>query len=367
MAKHNAANERIKREYFHYLREAKGRGDVSVDAVAKALSRFDEANGYKDFKKFHIEQAVAFKGKLDKQIAARTGERLSRATVNSTLSALRDFFIWLADKPGYKSRIGYSDADYFKLSDKDVRIATARRDKPVPTLAQVHYVIATMPHGTDIERRNRALIAFTLLTGARDGALASLKLKHVNLSEGRLDQDARDVNTKFSKTFSTWFFPVGGEALAIVTEWIGHLRGPLLRGDGDALFPSTKRGIGADGGFISVGLERFGWSTSEPVRRIFRSSFEGAGLPYFPPHSFRHMLARLGQVTCQTPEDFRIWSQNLGHSDVLTTFTSYGTLPAHRQAEVMRALGVVKPATAIDPAYVAQVMAAIGQIERSAE
>lgn len=234
-----------------------------------------------------------------------------------------------------------------------MRIATARREKPEPTLEKVHHILSTMPHGTDIERRNRALIAFTLLTGACDGALASLKLKHVNLGEGRLDQDARDVNTKFSKTFSTWFFPVGGEALAIVTDWIGYLRGPLLRGDSDALFPCTKRGIAPDDGFISVGLERFGWSTSEPVRRIFRSSFEGAGLPYFPPHSFRHMLARLGQVMCQTTEAFRIWSQNLGHGDVLTTFTSYSTVPAHRQAEVMRRLGHPSPSNDIldDPDF----------------
>ena len=35
-----------------------------------------------------------------------------------------------------------------------------------------------MPAGSKIEQRNRALIAFTLLTGARDGATASLKLKH---------------------------------------------------------------------------------------------------------------------------------------------------------------------------------------------
>ena len=119
MAKHNAANERIKRNYFHYLREAKGRGDASVDAVAKALSRFEESNGHKDFKKFHIEQAVVFKPKLDKQIAARTGERLSRATVNSTLMALRDFFIWLADKP-------ISEAEYnYLMARKDFAEAHA--------------------------------------------------------------------------------------------------------------------------------------------------------------------------------------------------------------------------------------------------
>jgi integrase/recombinase XerD len=61
----------------------------------------------------------------------------------------------------------------------------------------------------DHERRNRALVAFTLLTGARDSAIASMKLKHVDLKEGCVQQDAREVKTKFSKTFTTYFFPVG--------------------------------------------------------------------------------------------------------------------------------------------------------------
>jgi integrase len=339
MPKHNAANARIKHDYFQYLREARGRSVASIDAVAKALAHFEESNGHKDFKSFHREQAVAFKRKLDAQLAERTRERPSRATVNSTLAALRSFFIWLADRPGYKSRLNYSDADYFNLSEKEVRIANARRDKPVPTIAQIQHVLSTMSHDTDIERRNRALIAFTLLTGARDGALISILLKDIDLTQGVLHQDARTVKTKFSKTFSTWFFPVGGDALAIVTEWIAGLRGPLLRSDGDALFPQTKRGIGADGGFISTGSERHGWSASDPVRRIFRAAFEGAGLPYYPPHSFRHVLARLGEKLCQTPEQFKAWAQNLGHDDVLTTFTSYGTVPPHRQGEIIREIG----------------------------
>ncbi len=50
MAKHNAANARIKREYFTYLKEAQRRDEGSIDAVAKALARFEEANGHKDFK-----------------------------------------------------------------------------------------------------------------------------------------------------------------------------------------------------------------------------------------------------------------------------------------------------------------------------
>jgi len=42
---------------------------------------------------------------------------------------------------------------------------------------------------------------------------------------------------------------------------------------------------------------------------------------------------------CQTPEQYKAWSQNLGYEGVLTTFTSYGEVEAHRQAEIIRALG----------------------------
>ncbi len=348
MTNANPANERIKRAYFIYLREAKRHSEASIDGVAKAISRFETSTGHRDFGRFHREQAVAFKRRLNDQIAVRSGERLSRATVHSTLSALRSFFIWLSDKTGYKRKISYTDADYFNLPEKDVRIAHAVREKTAPTLDQIHHVLSLMLTGTDIERRNRALVAFTLLTGARDGALASLKLKHVDLAQGRLNQDAREVKTKFSKTFSSWFFPVGGEALEIVTDWIAHLRG-LHWGDADPLFPATRMAIGETGGFVAAGLDRKHWSTAEPVRRIFREAFTLAGLPYFRPHSFRDTLTLHGERVCRTPESFKVWSQNLGHEKVLTTFTSYGAVPAHRQAEVMRELAAQRAAVPVEP------------------
>lgn len=362
MAKHNGANARIKREYFAYLKEAQRRDEASIDAVAKALARFEEANGHKDFKSFHREQALAFKRKLDDGVAVRTGKPLSRATVHSTLSALRAFFIWLAGQPGYKSRLRYSDADYFNLPEKDVRIAKAVRVKAFPTLAQIHHVLANMPAESPIELRNRALIAFAILTGARHGALGSFKLKHIDLAERRVDQDARDVQTKASKTFSTWFFPVGGDALAIFEHWCHYLRSELLWGDDDALFPATQIGLGATGGFEAVGLRRDGWHGTGPICDIFRKAFVAAGLPYFNPHSFRNTLVQLGEQRCATPEQFKAWSQNLGHERVMTTLTSYGNVAAHRQAELIRGLSGTNPLTEIDSATVARVMAALQHV-----
>jgi len=85
-------------------------------------------------------------------------------------------------------------------------------------------------------------------------------------------------------------------------------------------------------------LERIHWSSASPIRGIFREAFQGSGLPYFHPHSFRRTLARLGEDRCKSPEEFKAWSQNLGHEKVLTTFLNYGSVTRNRQAEIMRSL-----------------------------
>lgn len=239
MTMHNANNERIKRQYFLFLKEAKRYSEPTVDASAKALDRFEAYTKHRDFKAFHIEQAVAFKRCLAEQKGQRSGKTLSKATLHSTLTQLKRFFQWLAGQPGFKSRFRYSDAEYFNVSEKDARVATAQREQRVPTLEQIKNVINSMPAGTEIERRDRALVAFTLLTGARDGAIASMKLKHVDLITNSVSQDAREVSTKFSKTFITFFFPVGEEIRGIVTEWVTYLRKDKLWGNDDPLFPAT--------------------------------------------------------------------------------------------------------------------------------
>jgi hypothetical protein len=52
MTNHNPANERIKRQYFAYLAEAQGYSEQSIDAVAKAIARFEVYTRYKDLKGF---------------------------------------------------------------------------------------------------------------------------------------------------------------------------------------------------------------------------------------------------------------------------------------------------------------------------
>jgi len=348
MHKHHPDNERIKHKYFSFLKEAMRQSEPTIDGVAKAIARFEDYNQYRDFRLFHHQQAIAFKKHLTEQVNKQTGKKLSKATLHSTFANLKKFFEWLAREPGYKSRFQYSDAEYFNISNKDMRIATARRGKTAPTIEQIKHVIQLMPEHTDIERRNKALIAFTLLTGARDGALASIKLKHVNLIDGSVFQDARDVSTKFSKTFITYFFPVGEDIRQILIDWVNYLKEQKLWDNDDPLFPMTEIGLNQNKQFGAIGLKRKHWSTTAPIRNIFQQAFKNAGLPYFNPHSFRDTLVKLGEVICKTPEDFKAWSQNLGHEGVMTTFLSYGQVAEHRQSEILKQLAIPQQAKDTD-------------------
>jgi integrase len=307
------------------------------------LSRWEEYTKYRDFGAFHVEQAVAFKRHLAEQTGIRSGEKLSKATLHGTLTNLKRFFQWLAMQPGFKTKIHYCDAEYFNLSENETRVATAKRSQKWPTLEQIKHVIHSMPTGTDIEIRNRALVAFTILTGARDRAIASMKIKHVDLVEGSVDQDAREVKTKFGKTFRTYFFPVGEDIIQIVADWVRYLREGKLWGNDDPLFPSTRIALGKTRQFEASGLDKSHWSNASPIRKIFREAFCGAGLAYFNPHSLRSTLVHFGQTTCQTPEQFKAWSQNLAHEKVLTTFLNYGEVECLRQGEIIRGLRTARP------------------------
>lgn len=340
MVKHNPSNERIKRQYLIFLREARKHSEASLDSIASALHRFEEAARFRDFRTFRPEQAVAFKKQLREQISERSQKPLSEATIYSTLIALRNFFQWLAGQPGFRSRLTYSDADYFNPSEKGSRIATARREVAAPTVEQVRDVIRRMPASTEMERRDRAIVAFALLTGARDGAIASFRLKHVDLHEGRVDQDAREVRTKFSKTFTTYFFPVGDDVRAIVADWVEYLLRERQFSPDDPLFPATSVQPDANQRFAAVGVGREPWANATPIRNIFREAFARAGLPYCNPHRLRTTLARFGGQVCRTPEEYKAWSQNLGHEQVLTTFSSYGSVPRGRQQEIIRDLSM---------------------------
>lgn len=335
MARRNSDNQRIKRKYLVWLKDARGLSEASIDKAAAALARYDDWLAGKDFRTLHAERARAFKRHLAGLKNAATGRALSAVTVNSNLRDVKAFFYWLADQPGYKSRISRSDADYLNPDRKSDQARRGSLWKPHPSPEQARHVILNMADDTVLQRRDRALMALLFLTGSREGAAISLQLRHVDTIHRCVQFDGRDVDTKFGKSFTTGFYPMGAALEEILFDWIDELKREHLFSGGDPLFPKTLVGVGPDRRFQALGIARAPWANPSRAAKIFKRAFVDAELPPFSPHRVRDTIAELASAHCRTPEDFKAWSQNMGHEDVLTTFRSYGSVAPGRQMELM--------------------------------
>jgi len=337
MAKTNMENARLKKRHADYLTHAKRLCDTSVDQALAAVNRFETFNKRRPFKTFRIEQAKAFKTFLmEKAVNERTGKPLSLSTTRGILKAVKGFFLWLADQQGYRAAISYSDCDYFNLGRKEDAQAQRSKPKEHPSVAQVIDVLDQMPRDTDIQKRNRAMIALAALTGIRISALISLRLKHVNVAQGYVFQDAREVDTKFAKTMHTAFFPIGDGIRDIVLDWIDFLKTERLAGPTEPLFPKSRTEAVPGRGFQTVGLDRQAWSSDGPAREIIKKAFADVGLHAFGPHSFRHMLAHHAVELNLPAQQMLAWSRNLGHDNLATTLSCYAKTDAQRTADILR-------------------------------
>jgi hypothetical protein len=122
-----------------------------------------------------------------------------------------------------------------------------------------------MPAEAAIEKRNRALIAFIAITGTRDGAVVTLRLKHFDMARNLVIQNPNEVKTKFSKRICAFLLPVDDRLKAIFLEWVHCLKTDLLFGNNDPLFPKTAVAQDENDCFKAVGLSRDFWANATPV------------------------------------------------------------------------------------------------------
>lgn len=236
-----------------------------------------------------------------------TGKPLSLATIDATLRMVKAFFQWLAREPGYKRAIRYADVEYFNNNLKNARAVHSHRPTPYPSMQSAFHAFQAMPNQTEMQRRDKAMFAFVMLTGARDGAAASLRLKHINLVDHYVFQDGREVKTKNSKTILTTFFPVEPEYLACFAAWVTYLRNDKLFGPEDALFPKPRRDL-IGGKFAFVNLSRAPYADASKLYTIVKTAFIQTQQPAYMAQScllttrirlLRYACAGMTRRTCR--------------------------------------------------------------------
>jgi len=317
--------------YQMHMKEARGLDAKTISARMRHLGQFATSLGDKELTRLTRDDIINFKKTLNATDHGESpGNRgLAAPTIVQTCNDLKAFLEWLPKQSGYRS-LQRDLADYCTPPRRLTALAHTPRTKRVPSAADIISTLEAMPVTTSQDRRDRAVIACLFLTGVRDGALVSLRLKHMDIEGRSVHQDAREVNTKFSKTMRTGWFPVGNDIATIVTDWIEERRASGAEDD-DPLFPRAPSGVHAR---HPLHMDEF-WKTASPVREIIRKATDAAGIRYFRPHSVRAALARMCLSWARSPEELKALSQNLGHEDIGTTMEHYATLTDDRQCELV--------------------------------
>lgn len=328
-------NEKIKRKFLQWLRQAEGLSESTILAYERALSLFEEFSGGKDYATFSQRQAVGFKDWLEGR--GKSGKSVSITSIYNQIRYVKTFFTWLAGQPGYKSKVKLDAVSYLTLERNKVRQATAPRPVKSPSLEHILTLVKSIRPETVIDHRDRALIAFLLVSGMRDQAVATLPLGCFDRPNLSVSQDPKSgVATKFSKSIQTKLFEFDPALIGHVVAWAEYLERDLRYCPADPLFPRT-RVEQADGGltFEATGVEPVFWKGTNSIRKILRDRSESAGLEYYHPHTFRHAAVRLALKRCTTGEQIKAVSQNLGHEHIATTMMTYGAVDNERVQELI--------------------------------
>lgn len=331
----NARNEKVKRRYFKLLREAKGHSESTIVVVERAIHLFEESTSYQDFATFSERQATGFKRWLNEKV--NRGRKLSVTTRYHQLRHVKAFFTWLSTQQGFRSRISLDAVSYLTMDRRSKQEALATQPKRFPSLQQVKSLVDSIKIETEMDRRDRALISFMLLTGIRYSAACSLPLCCIDIEGQVIYQDPRQgVKTKSGKTITSHILPFDDLLVKTIGEWINYLVQIRQYGPHDPLFPRTRVTQAPDGSaFEANNVEPLFWKGGNSIRDILKMRSAVACLPYFNPHSYRHAHVHIALKCCSTPEELKALSQNIGHEQVMTTLRSYGTLDDDRVSEVL--------------------------------
>jgi integrase len=228
------------------------------------------------------------------------------------------------------------------VSNEIERMAAQTVMVEYPTLDEVLNIVKNLPGKTEVELRNKCLVAFTYCTGIRDNAIRTLPFGAVNIDKMFVEQNPRKgTKVKLSKIIYSKIFPFEQSLINVISDY-HHLLEDKKFEPQDPYFPQSKRII-EEGGLCfteSVEISRNYWKSLESVRTVFKESARLAGSKYFYPHLFRHAaIRRLLDCACTALEIKAIY-QSVGHESFFTILESYANLDIAAQLEVLSNLNL---------------------------
>lgn len=326
---YNPKNERIKYQYRIYLTNVKQRDFKTIIAVMKHLHEYETLREFANFSDINENAIHAY-------VESLLSKNLSLSYIDHNLKTLKDFYYWLERQKGYKSKINYNIIEYFNLTHNQRKEARALEYQKSHKIEDIYKVIRSMPSDTIEERRNKAMISLQLLCGLRVSELRTVKLKNLiyddEAENWMIYASPKDMDIKFAKTRNAYFMPYGEDIKENVLNWYEELKKMGFK-DKSPLFPKIPHRFNQLN-LLEPNIVPEQIKSNTTISSIFRKAFEAQNLPHYRVHSFRHSIVRWSGK--KQPEFFNAVRQSLGHSDIKTTFTSYGALQPSTVGKILK-------------------------------
>lgn len=270
--------------FLDYLRVERGLSANTLEAYGRDLEKlksFSEA-GQRDLLTLERQDLVDFI-----QVLREGG--LDWRSIGRVLVTVRNFYKYLL-------------LDGFRKTDPTVHLPTPKSASELPhflTLEEIDRLLAQPETGTEIGKRDRAILEVLYATGLRVSEVVTLKMADVNCEVGFL--------SCFGKGNKQRQVPLGKSAIEHLTQyWPVRAR---------ALKAMKEKGKASGSELVFVTLQGKPM-TRQGCWKMIVEYGKQAGIGHITPHMMRHSFAT---HLLEHGADLRSVQVLLGHSDIATT------------------------------------------------
>lgn len=199
---YDPGNERIIFELIQFLG---GRRPRTIQAFITSV-RHMEAFLRKPFDKLTVADADRYRRHLVETRSDKTGNRFSRSTLRHRISHNTEFLRWLVKRPQSK-HLDPRLPEYTTLAKGMTGSALQPEPRPYMSLDEVRRLLKSAPTGTICQRRDRAILAFTVTFGTRSNTTASMLMGSLSTDKWIVRIDSDVVRAKAAKSYVAGVLP----------------------------------------------------------------------------------------------------------------------------------------------------------------
>lgn len=255
-------------------------------------------------------------------------------TKKQKMSRVAAFFRYIFKDDVIKPKISEA-LEVLQLTTKEKGLLSKQEIREYPTIEEFNEMI-DFPVNDDVDRRDKALLCFLLLSAGRVDAVRTLQLGALNPKTLDLVQDPTEgVHTKRNKYIRSTLFRFDNRYIDIIKDWLRFLIEDKQFKPTDPLFPKLVQGENNKAIYV---LSKEFYSTQTKINEIIAKRCKDKNIATYSAHEFRHLAVDTAFKLARSGRDIKAISQNIGHAYLSTTLKQYANMQPREYMQIIRNL-----------------------------